>query len=176
VRRIEDLPPGALPHAPLEGALVRLLVGLASRLDEPMEFDAGFAERGIIDLETAVLLGLMGTRPGAPRADLVYEAAVEYIDRHIAEPDLAPPVIARALGVSVRSLHAAFTGRDVTVTKHLRDRRLDLVAEVVRTAARRPTSASLAVRFGYAGPDPLTRAFRQRFGRSIVEYRTAGPS
>lgn len=176
VRHIEDLPPGALPHVPLVGAVVNMLMGLASRLDEPMDFDAGFAERGIIDLETAILLELMGARRGAPRADLVYEAAVEYIDRHIAEPGLAPPVIARALGVSLRSLHAAFAGREVTVARHLRDRRLDLVADVVRTSERRPTSASLAARFGYAGPEPLTRAFRQRFGRSIVEYRTAGPS
>lgn len=175
VRRFEDLPPGALPKVPLAGALIDLLIALASRLDEPMGFDAGYAERGIIDLETAILLELMGTRRGAPRADLVYEAAVEYIDRHIAEPGLAPPTIARALGVSLRSLHGAFAGRDVTVARHLRDRRLDLIAEAVLTAARRPSSASLAVRFGYPGPDQLTRAFRQRFGSSIVEYRSVGP-
>ena len=117
----------------------------------------------------------MGARRGACRSDLIHEAAVEYIDRHIAEPGLAPPTIARALGVSLRSLHAAFEGSGVTVARHLRDRRLDLVAEVVRTSSQRPSSASLAMRFGYPGPDLLTRAFRQRFGRSIVEYRSEGP-
>jgi AraC-like DNA-binding protein len=176
VRRLGELPPGPLPDVPLVSAVVRLLTGLASRLDEPMAFDAGYAERGLIDLETAILLELLGGRRDASRADLLYEAAVEYIDRHIAEPALAPPMIAQALGVSLRSLHGAFSGRDVTVTRHLRDRRLDLVAEVVRASSRRPSSASLAARFGYAGPAPLTRAFRQRFGRSIVEYRREGPS
>jgi AraC-like DNA-binding protein len=170
VRRLEDLPPGPLPPTPLVSALVGLLTTLAVRMDEPLEFDAGYAARGIIDLETAILLEEMGGHRDACPADRVYEAAVEYIDRHIAEPALAPPTIARALGVSLRSLHGAFAGRDVTVAKHVRDRRLDHVAEAVRTSSRRPSSAGLAARFGYAGADPLTRAFRQRFGRSIVEY------
>lgn len=176
VRRLEDLPPGALPHVPLVGALVALLTGLASRLDEPLEFDAGYAERGLIDLETSILLELLGGRRDAPRADLIYEAAMEHIDRHVAEPSLAPPTIAQALGVSLRSLHAAFAAREVTVARQLRDRRLDLVAEAVRTAERRPSSASLAARFGYTGPEALSRAFRQRFGRSIAEYRCADPA
>ena len=173
VRRLVDLPPGALPHVPLVDAVVELLIGIASRSDEPFGFDAGYAERGLIDLESAILLEVMGDGPSLGAADRLSEAAIEYIDRHIAEPDLAPPGIAAALGVSVRSLHAAFAGKQVTVAKRLRDRRLDLVAEEVLASTRRPSSASLAARFGHPGPDHLTRAFRHRFGRSIVEYRSS---
>ena len=117
VRRLEDLPIGLLPHAPLVDAVVDLLLHLADRLDEPWSFDADYAARGLLDLETAILTEVIAPHTPPPGPDRVYAAAVDYIERHLGDPDLRPPQIAEALGVSLRYLHRAFDDKEMTVAR-----------------------------------------------------------
>jgi AraC-like DNA-binding protein len=176
VRRLEDLPVGPLPHSPMVDAVVDLLVHLVDRLDEPWSFDADYAARGLIDLSTAILTEVIAPQAPVPGPDRVYSAAIEYIERHLTDPDLRPPRIAEALGVSLRYLHRAFDDKDVTVARLLRERRLEQVAQTLRTAERQPPLQSLATRFGFGSQDQLARAFRRQYGVSMTEYRAEGPS
>lgn len=173
VRRLEDLPVGPLPHAPLVDAVVDLLVHLADRLDEPWAFDADYAARGLLDLETAILTEIIAPQVPVPGPDRVYAAAVDYIERHIAEPGLRPPQIAEALGVSLRYLHRAFDDKEMTVARLLRERRLEQVATALRSSGRHPPLHGLAARYGFGSQDQLARAFRRRYGMSMTEYRDA---
>lgn len=170
VRHLEDLPIGPLPHSPLVDAVVLLLSNLADRLDEPWTFDADYAARGLIDLEVAILSEVIEQRPAAPGPDRVYSAAVDYIERHLADPDLRPPQIAEALGVSLRYLHRAFDNKEVTVARHLRTRRLQQVAATLTAAPGRPSLLGLAARFGFVSQDQLARAFRRQYGVTMTEY------
>jgi AraC-like DNA-binding protein len=172
VRGLEDLPVGALPHLPLVDAVVELLLNLADRVDEPWSFDADYAARGLIDLETAILTEVIAPQTPAPGPDRVYSAAVAYIERHLAERDLRPPQIAEALGVSLRYLHRAFDDKDVTVARLLRERRLEQVANALRIADRQLPLQVLAARFGFGSQDQLARAFRRQYGMSMSEYRS----
>jgi AraC-like DNA-binding protein len=174
VRRLDDLPIGPLPHSPLVDAVVDLLVHLSQRLDEPWSFDADYAARGLIELETAILTEVIGPQPPAPGPDRVHSAALDYIERHLGEPDLRPPQIADALGVSLRYLHRAFDDKEVTVARYLRERRLEQVAQALRSAERQPSLHHLAERYGFSSQDQLARAFRRRYGTSMTEYRAAG--
>ena len=175
VRRLEDLPVGPLPHSPLVDAVVDLLVGLALRLDEPWAFDADFAARGLIELETAILTEVIAAPPAAPGPDRVHTAAVDYIERHLGDPGLRPPQIAAALGVSLRYLHRAFDDKEATVARYLRERRLEQVAQVLRASERPPSLQHLAERYGFGSQDQLARAFRRRYGTSMTEFRAARP-
>jgi AraC-like DNA-binding protein len=175
VRRLDDLPTGSLPHSPLVDAVVDLLLHLADRLEEPWGFDADYAARGLLDLETAILTEVIAPQAPIPGPDRVYSAAVDYIERHLTEPDLRPPQIADALGVSLRYLHRAFDDKAVTVARLLRERRLELVACALRSSGGRPPLQALATRFGFANQDQLARAFRRRYGLSMTEYRVAEP-
>jgi AraC-like DNA-binding protein len=171
VRRLEDLPVGPLPHSPLVDAVVDLLVHLADRLDEPWSFDADYAARGLLDLETAILTEIIAPQAPLPGPDRVYAAAVAYIERHLGDPDLRPPQIAEALGVSLRYLHRAFDDKEMTVARLLRERRLDQVVVALRASGPHPPLQSIAARFGFATQDQLARAFRRRYGMSMTEYR-----
>lgn len=175
VRRLEDLPVGPLPHSPLVDAVVELLINLADRLDEPWTFDADYAARGLIDLETAILTEVIAPQVPVPGPDRVHQAAVDYIERHLGEPDLRPPQIAEAVGVSLRYLHRAFDDTETTVARHLRERRLEHVAAALRSADRAPHLQGLATRFGFRDQDQLARAFRRRYGMSMTEFRATGP-
>ncbi|MGT2426773.1 AraC family transcriptional regulator [Amnibacterium kyonggiense] len=172
VRRLDRLPVGPLPHAPLVDAVVDLLTELAERLHEPWAFDADYAARGVIDLETAILTGLLAPARPMPGPARVHAAAVDYIERHLGERDLRPPQIADALGVSLRYLHRAFDDEEMTVAKHLRERRLERVAAALRSE-RTPGLERIADRYGFASQDQLARAFRRRYGVSMTEYRGA---
>jgi AraC-like DNA-binding protein len=57
-----------------------------------------------------------------------------------------------------------------SVARHIRERRLDLVAAQLRSDRRFPRIGSLAERTGFASRDQLTRAFKARFGVTIAEY------
>ena len=175
VRRLDDLPIGLLPHSPLVDAVVDLLITLSRRFDEPWSFDADYAARGLIDLETAILTEIIAPRKPAQGPDRVYSAAVDYIERHLGEPGLRPPQIAEALGVSLRYLHRAFDDKEMTVARHLRERRLEQVAAVLRSTERQPHLQGIAARFGFGSQDQLARAFRRRYGVSMTEYRS-GPA
>ncbi len=173
VRRLEDLPIGPLPHSPLVGAVVDLLLHLADRLDEPWGFDADYAARGLLDLEIAILTEVIASGAPVLGPDRVYTAAVDYIERHLHDPGLRPPQIAEALGVSLRYLHRAFDDKDVTVARLLRQRRLEQVAKALRSSTPVPLGG-LAARYGFATQDHLARAFRRRYGMSMTEYRARG--
>lgn len=175
VQRLEALPVGLLPHSPLVDAVVALLSDLAGRLDEPWTFDADYAARGLTDLETAILTELIAPPPPLPGPDRVYSAALDYIERHLADRELGPPQIAEALGVSLRYLHRAFADKELTVARLLRERRLEGVAAALRTGDRPPQLQRIAERFGFGSQDRLARAFRRRYGMSITEYRSALP-
>ena len=172
VRRLEDLPIGPLPHSPLVDAVVELLAGLADRVDERWSFDTDYTARGLIDLETAILTEVLAPQPQTPGPDRVYTAAVDYIERHLGEPELRPPQIAEALGVSLRYLHRAFDDKEMTVARLLRERRLEEVAAALRVPERQPHLQQLASRFGFGSQDQLARAFRHRYGTSMTEYRS----
>ncbi|MBW4043065.1 MAG: helix-turn-helix domain-containing protein [Acidobacteria bacterium] len=172
VRRLDDLPVGPLPHSPLVDAVVDLLAGLADRFDEPWTFDADYAARGLIDLETAILTEVLTPHPQTPGPDRVYTAAVDYIERHLGEPELRPPQIADALGVSLRYLHRAFDDKEMTVARLLRERRLEEVAAALRATERQPHLQQLAARYGFGSQDQLARAFRRRYGVSMTEYHS----
>jgi AraC-like DNA-binding protein len=176
VRRFERLPVGPLPHSPLVDSVVDLMANLAERLDESWTFDSDYAARGLIDLETAILTEVIGPPEPAAGPDRVYTAALEYIERNLGDTDLTPPQIADALGVSLRYLHRAFDDKEATVARHLRERRLDLVADALRSGPRQPSLAALADRYGFSSQDRLARAFRRRYGVSMSEFRaTATP-
>jgi AraC-like DNA-binding protein len=176
LRNLDRLPVGPLPHSPLVDAVVDLMAHLADRFDEPWAFDADYAARGLIELETAILTEVIGPDEPAVGPERVYAAAVDYIERHLGEPDLRPPQIAEALGVSLRYLHKAFDDKEATVARHLRERRLDLVADALRSGARQPQLAALADRYGFSSQDRLARAFRRRYGVSMSEFRASLPA
>lgn len=95
---------------------------------------------------------------------------LEHIERRIGDPDLGPQSIATEFGISLRWVHHVFNVDGASVARHIRERRLDVVAAQLRSDRRFPRIGSLAERTGFASRDQLTRAFKARFGVTIAEY------
>lgn len=95
----------------------------------------------------------------------------EYIDAHMADVDLDPATIARAVGISLRHAHSVFNEGDRTIGKFILHRRIEAVAFTLRTSDEREPLADLAERHGFSSAGAMSRAFRDRYGRNPTEYR-----
>lgn len=167
------LPRGPLPRTRLVVSYISLLQTLACGSTSFTMIEAEYLWRALANLEVALIaeaIGEVGPEPHASRTRIA-----DYIDGHLSDPALGPEAIALALGVSVRSVHRVFNHGDVSVNRYIRDQRLRRVEAALRNELRISRTSVLSRRFGFTGPDQLSRAFRARFGMTIHDYVEALP-
>lgn len=102
------------------------------------------------------------------------DAARRYVDRHLAEPNLAPAAAAAALGISVRQLHVLFEPTGTSFARYVQQRRL----EACRTALASPRDgqrpvADIAFGCGFNSLSVFYRAFQAAYGASPGDFREA---
>ncbi|MFJ8848571.1 helix-turn-helix domain-containing protein [Streptomyces cyaneofuscatus] len=90
-------------------------------------------------------------------------AAMAYADTRLRDRDLSPAVVARALSVSVRTLHRAFAGGEESVMAYVRRRRLE---EARADLARSALVSDVAARWHFADTSHFRRAYRGHFGHA----------
>ena len=135
--------------ARLGSVIIDLLAAtLASRLD-PEETPAG--------------------RSGSPGLLLRIE---DFVQRHLSDPELSPPMIASAHHISVSYLHRLFQGRGTTIAASIRARRL----EQIRRDLADPTLLDvpvhrIAARWGFPDHATFSRAFRHAYSVAPGAYR-----
>jgi AraC-like DNA-binding protein len=113
-------------------------------------------------------------RGEAAARGLLRARALRYIDDHLAEPDLAPPGIARALGMSLRYLHLLFEGTGTTVRATILCRRLDRCRDALADPGQRQRNVSeIAFAWGFNGAAHFSRTFKARFGVPPRDARLA---
>jgi AraC-like DNA-binding protein len=151
-------------------APTRITAGLTALVDQVLDPAVGgpasAAAGAIRPLAVAVIEDAV---PSAPEQDL-RSRIVDHIEQRIGEAGLGPRSIAAAFGVSLRWVHAVFDIDGTSLARHIRLRRLDLVAEQVRDHGGPPRIGALAESFGFASRDQLTRSFKARYGVTIADY------
>ncbi|MFI8252008.1 AraC-like ligand-binding domain-containing protein [Streptomyces filamentosus] len=97
---------------------------------------------------------------------------LSHINRNLGDPDLSPELIAQAHQISVRYLHRLFEGEGTTVSRLIRQRRLEECGrELARRGRTSPTVSAVAQRWGFLNPAHFSRAFRAHYGVSPREWR-----
>ncbi|MFE7593366.1 helix-turn-helix domain-containing protein [Kitasatospora sp. NPDC057512] len=133
----------------------------------------------VADLVSALVTQLAADGPdraglGGPNEHLVRRVR-DYIDQRLRDPELTPERIARAHRISVRYLHRLFEDEGVTVSRLVRQRRLEACArELGRHGRTAPTVAAVAQRWGFVNPAHFSRAFRVAYGVSPRDWRSLG--
>ena len=152
--------------------LLRSVCFLAAELDRP----AGLAEMPLAraQLEAYVLSALLyaGSHqftddlvdPGSGRRFGRLSPVLQYIEAN-AESDLTPGILARAAGVSLRTLHAAFQQQlGESPMAYVRRVRLGRVrAELLRGDPTTVRVTDVAMRWGFLHPSRFAEQYRQQF-------------
>jgi AraC-like DNA-binding protein len=160
------------------------LSGLASRhLRDLWRSSQEFIDHGACTRMTELTMQLLASaysllpRAEAERSCLVAghrAQIVEFIERHLSDPDLAPPVIAVALRVTPAYLHKLFSGNSETVSRYILRRRLQECARALKNAAQSSRSVTdIAFSFGFNSLPHFCRVFKERYGESPSDFRRA---
>lgn len=177
--RILTVPRHELAHYPaLTGRPPGVVVTDASRaevrlLDGYLELARGIGgetfsgpgRAGGQEAAVQLLLAAMGAAgapdsAGHPQAALA--AARRFIDGHLDDPDLDPQAIARALHMSVRSVHRAFADADDSVMAYVRRQRLHRARTQLMDPGTRV--AEVAARWQFSDTSHFVRRFKAVYG------------
>jgi AraC family transcriptional activator of tynA and feaB len=159
-------------------AEMRLLVAYSDMLHETVaDLNVAGVEatrNGLLELAKAVAVGAFDDME--PRLlPALTEAAKRLADRHLADPELSPTMLARELHVSVRTLQRAFAAAGESITSYIRHRRLDEARLALTAQSRRPSISELAAYWHFADASHFVRAFKKRYNQTPAEYaRSAG--
>ncbi|MCZ0205803.1 helix-turn-helix domain-containing protein [Streptomyces achromogenes] len=172
--RIDRLSGTVIDTAEGTGAL--LVPFLATLVTSTHMYSAAVAGRlagHVVDL-FATLVAEHGPA-GGPRADGEHNALAArvraYIDLHLGDPGLSPRTVAAEHHISVRYLHRVFEAEGVTVSRLVRQRRLEKSArELAGAKGAVPVVSAVAKRWGFVSPPHFSRVFRETFGYSPLEW------
>lgn len=106
-----------------------------------------------------------------PRKERQFQNVLALIDGNIQSENLRPEWIAAESGMSVRSLYRMFADKGLVVAQYIKNRRLDLCAQMLRAASDEEKLAGIGYSWGFTDHSHFSTAFKQRFGLSPGEYR-----
>ncbi|MFL6603654.1 MAG: helix-turn-helix domain-containing protein [Steroidobacteraceae bacterium] len=95
---------------------------------------------------------------------------ITYIRRNLADPELRTSSVAKALGISPRSVQYVFEHLATTASAFILEARLDKAVERL-TLDPRGSITELAFDCGFSDSAYFSRCFRDRFGASPRDYR-----
>lgn len=124
----------------------------------------------VLDAVATLLRPALIARDDAPQ-DKVFHRTLSFIDKHIQSESLRPEWIASEVGVSVRSLYRMFARKGLVVAQYIKNRRLDLCANALRSAPVRQKLSDIGYSWGFADHSHFSTAFKMRFGVTPGEYR-----
>jgi AraC family transcriptional regulator, positive regulator of tynA and feaB len=159
-------------------AEVRLLVAYSDMLHETVaDLSAAGVEatrNSLLELAKAVAIG--GFDDTEPRLlPALAQAAKSLADRHLADPELSPTMLARELHVSVRTLQRAFAAAGESMASYIRHRRLDEARFALTVPYSQPSISELAAYWHFADASHFIRAFKKRYHQTPAEYaRSSG--
>lgn len=126
---------------------------------------AGFSER--LGLEPA---------PQSGGATTLYRAR-SYIDEKLGEPGLGMKQIANATNVSVRRLHQIALEEGISLIDWMWERRLSRSRAMLADPAHRSlTIGAIAYTCGFVDQAHFSRRFKEHFGQTPTECRSAAPT
>ncbi len=127
-----------------------------------------------------MLLGLLGSAVGAKEDGGSAESSRlrtyhrqrirQFIETHLADPELSVAKISQAVGLSPRYLHSLFRDEPLHLMQWVQERRLQR-CKLELGSAQGWTIAQIAYAYGFNDAAHFSRLFQKRFGRSPREFR-----
>jgi AraC-like DNA-binding protein len=156
---------------PATGLLISYLDTLSAALPELDPVAVSAARNATLELFVGALQTGSDVASSSVAHPALRAAMDRYIEQHLIEALVGPAMIAKAHGVSVRTVNRVYNATGQTVGDVVRVRRLAHAREEL-TGSDRPV-ASIAHRWGFADASHFSRSFKAHYGTSPREYRAA---
>ncbi|MBI3376632.1 MAG: helix-turn-helix domain-containing protein [Betaproteobacteria bacterium] len=157
------------------GALLRSM--LIELFQQSSNLDVTTSDR-IADAIPHLVAAALGSLPAVgqecPSRLAVYhrERVRRFVRSELSNPELAPEMIARAIGLSARNLHHIFAEEPMTLMRWIWTERLKRCrAELALRSLQHRSVSDIAYSWGFNDPAHFSRSFRERFGQSPREFR-----
>ncbi|OBI39878.1 hypothetical protein A5709_10890 [Mycobacterium sp. E1386] len=126
-----------------------------------------------IELLRAVITTQLGyaERAAEPLANTLLVRILDYVSRHLRDPELNAERIAAAHFVSVRHLYQKCADANISLAEYIRTRRLEAARHELGRSDATVTIASVARRHGFSDMSSFSRAFRAAYGLSPRDWR-----
>ncbi len=150
------------------------VAGLANELPSLAPATQAVFHQALVDILVGTLAEPMGEDHGrAPSSrHALRQRICQFVEDHLAEPDLDCRRIADAHGISSRYLSKLFAEEDLHLSEWLWTRRLDRARAAIEASTSTGLSITrIAYEWGFKDPAHFSRAFKARFGRSPSELR-----
>lgn len=154
------------------GALIAGQLGLLARSAVGLDREAGSLLAEQLTALLALALGRAATLPRSAGRALLLQAALDEVEKHLADPRLSPGRVARHVNVSNRYLQRLFADQGTTFARWVLARRLERAhRDLAAPALAHLTIGQVAERRGFASRSHFSRAFRSRYGITPREHR-----
>lgn len=127
------------------------------------ELEAALVDLICLTLETQHLPSIASSTRSAIE-DALFEHILNYMQTHYNRHDLSPPMVARAIQISVSSLHRLFQVRGKTFGRTLLQARLEAAHHLLTTGHRALSIGEIANRCGFTSQAHFSTRFREHFG------------
>lgn len=157
------------------GLLTDYLISLIQHANRYAPADVSRLTTVTLDLITALLSHhLDGTLPAQTHHRVLLARIHRFIESRLADPALAPRMIASAHGISLRHLHKLFQEQDRTVAGWIRQRRLERCRRDLADPRywSQPVHA-IARRSGFTNAAHFSRLFTAAYGQPPTDHRRA---
>ena len=145
------------------------IVSTQARINRPSRDQLG---RISTDLLSLTLRAFAGQQPKIwDEYNALLESAKNYIQNHLADPELSVEKIAMAHNVSTRKLYDIFTSIEQTPGAYIRFHRLQRAKELLTSQSQGHQSvAAISAACGFKDPSTFTRAFTRTYGDSPTHW------
>jgi AraC-like DNA-binding protein len=173
-KSITQLTATSLGQAPIGKFVVSYLQRLAASPDLLGAGPTALLDEPTIDLLRAALLTQLGdTKESRPALEATLELRiVDYMTRHLAEPDLTVKRIAFDHHISVRYLYVILARAGIAPGDWIRMRRMDACRhELMTPEAKNRSIALIASSWGFNDASRFSRSFQAAYGLSPQDWR-----
>ncbi|MEV4148739.1 helix-turn-helix domain-containing protein [Amycolatopsis sp. NPDC049691] len=131
------------------------------------------AVRSLMTLVGTMLRSELGHHvPAGHSHEELLERVLGYIDDNLADADLGPGRVAAAHFLSLRGLHKLFERTGTTVSRYIRERRVERCRMDLTDPALAHTPASaIGARWGFPGASHFGQVFKRETGLAPAEFR-----
>lgn len=155
------------------GLIAPLLKHLAAHVEDFADFAAPRLADNVVDLLATLYADRLGevARPAAPMQVMLLRIN-GFIEEHLDDASLNPDAIAAACHISTGYLHKLFRASGSTVSKHIRERRLEQCRRDLLDPGQGARAVStIGAHWGFVDAAHFSRTFKTAYGVSPREYR-----